>query len=39
MNQTQRKRAQDNALACLYFFLGLIVALTIVSAIADEFAK
>ena len=39
MNQQERNRAKDNALACLYFFLGLIIALTIVSNIADEISK
>jgi hypothetical protein len=39
MNQQERNRAKDNALACLYFFLGLIIVLTIVSNIADEISK
>jgi len=39
MNQQERNRAKDNALACFYFFLGLIIALAIVSNIADEFSK
>jgi len=39
MNQQERNRAKDNALGCLYFFLALALALTIVSNIADQFSK
>jgi hypothetical protein len=39
MNQQERNRAKGNALGCLYFFLALALALTIVSNIADQFSK
>lgn len=39
MTPQQRNRAKDNALGCLYFFIGLALALTIVSNIADQFSK
>jgi hypothetical protein len=39
MTPQERNRAKGNALGCLYFFLALALALTIVSNIADQFSK